>query len=78
MRRLGHAVGFHHRRAEHRLELASTCGGSDDDDERMKRSWLRAMIVAGCAAARARIAWCIVGTAVYQLGLHVIAARRRI
>src|SRR3989344_2826330 len=44
------------------------CGGSDDEDERMKRSGWRAMI-SRLFAARARIAWCMVGTAVYQVGL---------
>src|SRR5262245_22141251 len=43
-----------------------TCGGSDDDDERMKRSGCAA-IISALRAARARIAWCIVGTAVYQV-----------
>src|SRR5690606_40591236 len=38
-----------------------------DDDERMKRNGLAA-ITALLFAARARIAWCIVGTAVYQVG----------
>src|SRR5664279_3104454 len=45
-----------------------TCGGIDDDDERMKRSGWRAMISA-LPLARATIAWCMVGTAVYQVGL---------
>src|SRR4029078_12881780 len=44
-----------------------TCGGSDEEDERMKRSF-----AAFCASAlpgtRPRIAWCMVGTAVYQVG----------
>ena len=45
-----------------------TCGGIDDDDERMKRSGCRA-IVSALPLARETIAWCIVGTAVYQVGL---------
>src|SRR5262249_20181891 len=44
-----------------------TCGGSDDDDERMKRSGF-ALIVSVFLLARETIAWCIVGTAVYQVG----------
>ena len=44
-----------------------TCVGIADDDERMKRSGLAA-ITALLLAARPRIAWCIVGTAVYQVG----------
>ena len=47
-----------------------TCGGSEADDERMKRR-LAAASASGLRAARARIAWCIVGTAVYQLGRAV-------
>src|SRR5262249_34679272 len=46
---------------------AITCGGSDEDDERTKRSGLAATM-SRLLAARARIAWCIVGTAVYQVG----------
>src|SRR5205823_4687810 len=46
---------------------AITCGGSDADDERTKRSGFRAML-SWLRLARARIAWCIVGTAVYQVG----------
>src|SRR3546814_21143956 len=46
---------------------AMTCGGSDDEDERMKRSRVPATISA-LRPARARIAWCMVGTAVYQDG----------
>ena len=45
-----------------------TCGGSEADDERMKRR-LAAASASGLRAARARIAWCMVGTAVYQVGL---------
>ncbi len=44
-----------------------TWAGSDADDDRMKRS-LVAASASGLRAARARIAWCIVGTAVYQVG----------
>ena len=46
---------------------AVTWAGSDADDDRMKRS-LVAASASGLRAARARIAWCIVGTAVYQVG----------
>src|SRR5919206_3079114 len=53
------------------LKLASswaiTCGGSDADDDRMNRSGFLAML-SGLRSARVRIAWCIVGTAVYQVG----------
>ena len=45
-----------------------TCGGMLDEDERKKRSGLRAMISA-LPLARLTMAWCMVGTAVYQLGL---------
>src|SRR5260221_8387122 len=45
----------------------STCGGSEAEDERMNRS-LALRTISPLRAARARIAWCIVGTAVYQLG----------
>ena len=41
----------------------------DDDEERMKRSGLAA-ITSMLPAARDKIVWCIVGTAVYQVGLH--------
>src|ERR1019366_4657559 len=51
-----------------RSSSASTVGGSADDDERMKRSRLVATVSA-FFGARSRIAWCIVGTAVYQVGL---------
>ena len=44
-----------------------TCGGSDAEEERMKRS-AAAATASGFRAARAKIAWCMVGTAVYQLG----------
>ena len=40
----------------------------DDDDERMKRSGWRAM-VSVFLLARPTMAWCMVGTAVYQVGL---------
>jgi len=45
-----------------------TCGGIDDDDERRKRSGWRA-ITSRFLEARVRMAWCMVGTAVYQVGL---------
>ena len=48
---------------------AMTCGGIDDDDERTKRNGL-SRITSALPAARERMVWCIVGTAVYQLGLH--------
>ena len=44
-------------------------GGIDDDDERTKRNGL-SRITSALPAARERMVWCIVGTAVYQLGLH--------
>ena len=44
-----------------------TRGGSDADEERMNRSRQRA-ITSAAPAARSRIAWCIVGTAEYQVG----------
>src|SRR5512138_2761191 len=44
-----------------------TIGGSADDDERMKRRRLAATASA-FFDARERIAWCIVGTAVYHVG----------
>ena len=44
-----------------------TCGGIDDDDERKKRSGWRA-ITSVFLPARDTIAWCMVGTAVYQVG----------
>ncbi len=43
-----------------------TAGGSGADDERITRNGRPG--VAAPAAMRARIAWCIVGTAVYQVG----------
>ena len=46
-----------------------TCGGIDELDERRKRSGLAAITSLFCAA-RARIVWCMVGTAVYQVGRH--------
>src|ERR1700749_2308653 len=45
-----------------------TVGGIDAEDERTKRSGKRS-IVSLCRPARVRIAWCMVGTAVYQVGL---------
>src|SRR5256885_6674121 len=45
---------------------AITCGGSDDDEERIRRSGCLA-ITSALRGARARIAWCMVGTAVYQV-----------
>src|SRR4051812_12110573 len=44
-----------------------TCGGSDAEEERMKRSRPRAM-VSLLRVARPSSAWCMVGTAVNQLG----------
>jgi hypothetical protein len=44
-----------------------TCGGRDDEDERMKRS-SAASTISLLRGARASIAWCMVGTAVYQVG----------
>ena len=44
-----------------------TCAGSDADDERRKRRGTF-LIVSAFREARARIVWCIVGTAVYQVG----------
>ena len=56
---------------------AITCGGMDDDDERMKRNGCAA-ITSALPDARPRMAWCMVGTAVYQLGLHSrIQAKKR-
>jgi len=49
------------------LNARMTCAGSDAEEERMKRS-LVAAITSRFRSARARIAWCIVGTAVYQVG----------
>src|SRR5690606_38111507 len=45
-----------------------TCGGNEEEDERMKRSFTFSMISL-LRSARVRIAWCMVGTAVYQVGL---------
>src|SRR5437763_1099941 len=42
-------------------------GGKAADDDRMKRKGFRRM-TSGYAWAPSRIAWCIVGTAVYQVG----------
>ena len=69
MRRLGHAVGLEHRRAERRLERVHTRGGSAALHERMKRSF---SVPAGLrpdvgSAARARSSWCSVGTAEYHV-----------
>src|SRR5438067_2354724 len=44
-----------------------TLGGSEAEELRMSRSGFRA-ITSAFWAARARIAWCIVGTPVYQFG----------
>ena len=44
-----------------------TCGGSDDEHERMKRSLL-AFTTSALSFALARMSWCIVGTPVYQVG----------
>src|SRR5208282_3168350 len=44
-----------------------TCGGSEEDEERIRRRRLAATI-STLRGARPRIAWCIVGTAVYQVG----------
>ena len=46
-----------------------TCVGIDDEDERRKRSGLLAT-TSKLPAARDRMVWCMVGTAVYQVGLH--------
>ena len=44
-----------------------TCGGNEADDERMNRS-LAAFAASAWLRRRVRIAWCMVGTAVYQVG----------
>src|ERR1700675_3546152 len=44
-----------------------TCGGSEDEDERMNRSRF-ASITSAFLDARERMPWCMVGTAVYQVG----------
>src|SRR2546426_820902 len=44
-----------------------TWGGSADDEERMNRNGERRMISA-FVAVPARMAWCIVGTALYHVG----------
>jgi hypothetical protein len=44
-----------------------TWGGSEAEEDLRKRRGFRA-IVSRFLSARARIAWCIVGTAVYQVG----------
>ena len=46
----------------------STWRGRDADEERMKRRGL-ARIAASFLPARERIVWCMVGTALYQVGL---------
>src|SRR3954462_9561557 len=43
-----------------------TCGGSEDDDDLIKRS-AQDLMMSTFFAARDRIAWCMVGTAVYQV-----------
>src|ERR1051325_6965848 len=50
-----------------RSSSAITVGGRAEDDERMKRSRWPSRAPA-FFAARSRIAWCIVGTPVYQVG----------
>src|SRR5580704_6868117 len=45
-----------------------TCRGIEEDDERRKRSGFAAMTSQFCAA-RVRMVWCMVGTAVYHVGL---------
>ena len=42
-------------------------GGKEEDDERIKRNDIL-VIISSFRKALDRIAWCIVGTAVYQLG----------
>ena len=72
MRGLGHAVGLDQRRAERRLHLA--------DHLRRHRGGRRAQepqrdvaaITSLLRGARARIAWCMVGTAVTQVGRAVL------
>ena len=44
-----------------------TCGGMELDELRMKRSGCRA-ITSALLEARDRMVWCMVGTAVYQVG----------
>ena len=44
------------------------CGGNEADDERIKRSGTDSM-TSRLRTARAKIAWCIVGTAVYHVAL---------
>src|SRR5258706_777244 len=44
-----------------------TCGGSEDDEDRTKRSGL-SLMMSRFFEAREIIAWCIVGTAGYQVG----------
>ena len=70
VRRLGHAVGLEHRRAERRFERVHHRGGSDALHDRMKRSF---SVPAGRrdgsvgSPARASSSWCSVGTAEYQV-----------
>ena len=45
------------------------CRGKEADDERMNRNGFSS-IVFWLVTARVRIAWCMVGTAVYQLGFN--------
>src|SRR5213079_1051392 len=45
-----------------------TWGGMEDDEDRRNRNGLAA-ITSWLWVARARMVWCIVGTAVYQVGL---------
>ena len=42
---------------------------SEAEDDRTNRSW-RSARTAACAAARSRIDWCTVGTAVYHVGVY--------
>ena len=69
VRGLGHAVGFDHRAAEGRFELGHHLrrqrGGRRADEAQLRRRER----FRHCAPRAARIAWCMVGTAVYQLGL---------
>ena len=47
---------------------ANTWGGKEEEDERIKRKGTLA-ITSRLLAERDKIAWCMVGTAVYQVGL---------
>ena len=51
----------------HAVHSYKGAGGSEAEDERMKRSGL-AWMISRLLLARDRIAWCIVGTPVYQVG----------